>query len=118
VRPAALSNLSSEAVPDAPPNQALTPQPDFAMADCCTRLANKINAARSTNPLIWTALTLSRPFGTQFVSRVLTQVQQGRRKVYLRIKRLRIGVGTLETSRLPIDEDRMSLYTPETVELD
>jgi hypothetical protein len=40
---AALSNLSSEAVPDAPslPNQALTPQPDFAMADCCTRLANK-----------------------------------------------------------------------------
>jgi hypothetical protein len=26
------------------------------MADCCTRLANKINAARSTNPLIWTAL--------------------------------------------------------------
>jgi hypothetical protein len=43
------------------------------VADCCTRLANKINAARSTNPLIWTALTLSRPFGTQFVSRVLTQ---------------------------------------------
>jgi hypothetical protein len=58
VRTAALSNLSSEAVPDAPslPNQALTPQPDFAMADCCTRLANKINAARSTNSLIWTAL--------------------------------------------------------------
>jgi hypothetical protein len=66
VRTAALSNLSSEAVPDAPslPNQALTPQPDFAMTDCCTRLANKINAARSTNPLIWTALTLSRPFAT------------------------------------------------------
>ena len=59
MRTAALSNLSSEAVPDAPslPNQALTPQPDFAMADCCTRLANKINAARSTNPLILTALT-------------------------------------------------------------
>jgi hypothetical protein len=59
VRTAALSNLSSEAVPDAPslPNQALTPQPDFAMADCCTRLANKINVARSTNPLILTALT-------------------------------------------------------------
>jgi hypothetical protein len=58
VRTAALSNLSSEPVPDAPslPNHALTPQPDFAMADCCTRLANKINAARSTNPLIWTAL--------------------------------------------------------------
>jgi hypothetical protein len=63
VRTAALSNLSSEPVPDAPslPNQALTPQPDFAMADCCTRLANKINAARSTYPLIWTALTENIP---------------------------------------------------------
>jgi hypothetical protein len=31
------------------------------VADCCTRLANKINAARSTNPLIWTALSLFSP---------------------------------------------------------
>jgi hypothetical protein len=31
------------------------------MADCCTRLANKINAARSTNPLIWTALSTKPP---------------------------------------------------------
>ena len=66
MRTAALSNLSSEAVPDAPslPNQAVTPQPDFAMADCCTHLSNKINAAGSTNPVIWTALTFIRPFGT------------------------------------------------------
>jgi hypothetical protein len=33
---------------------------------------NKINAAGLTNPLIWTALTLSRPFGTEFVSGLLT----------------------------------------------
>jgi hypothetical protein len=50
-----------------------SPQPDFAWGGYGTRLSNKINAAGSTNPLIWTALTLSRPFGTQFVSRVLTQ---------------------------------------------
>jgi hypothetical protein len=31
------------------------------VADCCTRLANKINAARSTNPLIWTALIFPFP---------------------------------------------------------
>ena len=50
-----------------------SPQPDFACRGCGTRLSNKIHAAGSTNPLIWTALTLSRPFGTQFVSRALTQ---------------------------------------------
>ena len=75
VRPAALSNPSPDAAPDepSPRNQALTPKPDFAGGGYATRLSNKINAAGSTNPLIRTALTLSRPFGTQFVSRVLTQ---------------------------------------------
>jgi len=58
VRPSAFSNRSSEAIRDEPShNQALTPQPDFAMADCRTRLAHKINAARLTNSLIWTALS-------------------------------------------------------------
>jgi hypothetical protein len=61
--PSAFSNPSSEAIPDepSPPNQALTPQPEFAMADCCIRLANKINAARLTNSVIWTALAGSSP---------------------------------------------------------
>jgi hypothetical protein len=34
------------------------------MAGGSTRLSNKINASGSTNPLIWTALIFSRPFGT------------------------------------------------------
>jgi hypothetical protein len=50
-----------------------SPQPDFAWGGYGTRLSDKINAAGSTHPVIWTALTLSRPFGTQFVSRLLTQ---------------------------------------------
>jgi hypothetical protein len=50
-----------------------SPQPDFACRGCGTRLSNNINTTGSTHPLIWTALALSRPFGTQFVSRVLTQ---------------------------------------------
>src|SRR3984885_14846807 len=36
------------------------------MPGCSSSLSNKINATGSTNPLIWTALTLSRPYGTQF----------------------------------------------------
>jgi hypothetical protein len=37
------------------------PQPDFAYGGYGTRVANKINAAGSTNPVIWTALTGTSP---------------------------------------------------------
>jgi hypothetical protein len=74
VRPAALSNASPiRSRMNIPSESSPHPQPDFACGGCAPRLSNKINAAGSTNPLIWTALTLSRPFGTQFVSRVFTQ---------------------------------------------
>jgi hypothetical protein len=57
VRPSVFSNPSSEAIPDKPsPPIKLYPATYFAMADCCIRLANKINAARLTNSVIWTAL--------------------------------------------------------------
>ncbi len=41
-------------------------QPDFATSGRSTSLSNEINATESTNQLIWTALTLNRPFGTEF----------------------------------------------------
>jgi hypothetical protein len=65
VRPAALSKPSSEALPDEPSPRA-GPHPNLISLcrGCGTRLSNNINATGSTHPLIWTALTLSRSFGT------------------------------------------------------
>jgi hypothetical protein len=59
VRPSAFSNFPSEAIPDEPstPNQLSPRNPIFAMADCCIRLANKINAGRMTNSVISQLLT-------------------------------------------------------------
>jgi hypothetical protein len=64
VRPAALSNPAPRGSRS---NESLIkplPQPDLAMPGRNTRLSNKINPPESINELIWTALTLSRPFGT------------------------------------------------------
>jgi hypothetical protein len=38
-----------------------SPQPHFACGGRGTRLSNKINAAGSTNPVIWTALSATSP---------------------------------------------------------
>jgi hypothetical protein len=40
-------------------------QPDFATSGRSTSLSSEINATETTNQLIWTALTLSRPRGTE-----------------------------------------------------
>jgi hypothetical protein len=56
VRPAALSNPSSEALQDEPSPLNQAPCNVISLvAGHRTRLANKISAARSTHPVIWTA---------------------------------------------------------------
>ena len=52
---------------------ALSPaatQPDFAISGRGTILSNEINPTESMNHLIWTALTLSLPCGTELVTLV------------------------------------------------
>ena len=82
MRPAALSNPSWEATPDELMNHPLgirpSPQPDFACGGCGTRLSNKINAAGSTNPVIWTALAESSPGRESWVRLEPGTVPQGR----------------------------------------
>jgi len=61
VRPAALSNPSSEALADEPSPLNQAPCNLISLvAGHRTRLGNKISAARSTHPVIWTALKCER----------------------------------------------------------
>ena len=45
--------------------RTLLHQPDFAVRDSGTTVSNEINPTESINHLIWTAMTLSRPCGTE-----------------------------------------------------